>query len=131
MSASSRRRLRLLRGGELEDGVGLVGHQFRIEALEEADSDFVGREIDVVADIGAHRAALAEVPITEVAEDGLVLVEVYRGVVNGHDAYPADGESIKCGAVWAAGEVRGHRGGGIERDEEGFHGAVHIISSVV
>ena len=67
----------------MEDGAGLVGHEFGIEALEETDADFVGGEIDVVADIDAHGATLAQVPVREVAEDRLVLVDMGGLVVAG------------------------------------------------
>jgi len=55
----------------LENCIGLVGHEFGVEALKETDADFVGGEVNVVADIHAHRTALTQVPIAEVAEDGV------------------------------------------------------------
>src|SRR6266403_5366495 len=53
------------------------------------------------------------------------------GVVNGHDADPADGEAIEGGAVRTAGDVRRDGGGGVEGDQEGLHGAVHVVGGVV
>jgi hypothetical protein len=36
----------------------LVGHEFGIETIKEADADFVGGQTDVVADIGPRGTAL-------------------------------------------------------------------------
>jgi cobalt-zinc-cadmium efflux system outer membrane protein len=45
----------------LEDGAGLIGHELGVETFQEADTHLVRGEVDVVADIHTHRAALAQI----------------------------------------------------------------------
>src|ERR1044071_1014061 len=92
-------------GGELENGSGVVGHELDVEALQGANADFVGGEIDIARNLDVESRALAEVPVTLVAKIGLILAEVRVGVVDGHDADPADRKPVQGRAIVPGGDV--------------------------